>query len=218
MVKVGFDSGGGEFPDPIRVNLGHEMRYEGTIAEISDVQVVEDRFSDEDDATKEQYRIAFRTSFDDLEDDLDEDTLETLREEVQSAREERVDEFGEDKVSYPEEGVELVMFPTAIVTPPVPPHGTPSKLFETLRKVGIADVDDQDEVVFYNRDGDEVDPFADLSDPSDEDLNAAFTQYLRNNLTGMKVKYEVSNTKRGTDDEYSAVGKVIGKVADPLAD
>lgn len=212
MVKVGFEDSG-DYADPIRYDLGHEKRYTGTISEVSDIYTKENQFSDGDDEIEEM-RIAFRTSLDDL--DVDEDTREQLREYISNAIEEREDE-GYD-VDHPEDAVELVMFPTAKVTPGTNDVNA-SKLFNTLKKLGLADASENGEVTLYDRDGEPVNPFEDLDDDATVDEeNTAFSQYLKQNLVGMKVTYEIRNAKRDTDDEYSVVNKVIEKEADPQAE
>lgn len=215
MVQIGYDnSGGGDYPDPIRYNLGHENRYTGTIAEVGDVQEVDDQFSDDPDATKEKIRITFRSDIDelDIDDDRKEDLKEYIKEEVDARHDEGYDDF-----SHPEGAVELVMFPTAKITPPVESYNS-SKLFDTLEHLGLAEADDDGNVQLYDRDGNEVNPLEDVEEDDEEALNQAFSNYLQDNLTGMKVEYEINNSKRGTDDEYSAVGKVVDLVEDPEAE
>lgn len=216
MVKVGFEgdnTDSGDFPDPIRYDLGHERRHTGTIANVTDIYEKNDQFAEEDDATVEELRIEFRTPIDEL--DVDEDTADQLAEYVEQEIQSREDD-GYD-VDHPEDGVEVVMFPTAKVTPGTNDVNA-SKLFNTLRKLGLAESDESGVVTLYNRDGEVVHPFSDLDDPTAEEENEAFSQYLKDNLIGMEVTYELRNAKRGSDDEYSVVNKVISKDNDPVAE
>lgn len=206
MVQVGYDNDGQEYGEPIRYDLGHEKRYQGTIAEVSDIREMEFKYDDE---PQERLVISFRTSLDDL--DVDDETREELREYIKSEIEER--EENDKQVDHPEDAVELVMICTAKVTPAVGESYSESKLFGTMRKLGLAEADEDGNVTLYDREGNEVNPFEDL----DEDVteNDAFSSYLQENMTGMKVTYEVSNAKKGTDEEYSSVGKVISLDEDP---
>jgi len=213
MVKVGFEDNNTDYAEPIRYDLGHEKRHKGTIAEVSDIYSKENQFADGDEEV-EELRIAFRTSIDDL--NIDEDTQEELADYIQTEIEAREDEGKE--VDHPEDAVEVVMFPTAKVTPGTNDVNA-SKLFNTLRKLGLAESDESGSVQLYDREGEEVNPFSDLdSDATAEDENQAFSQYLKQNLVGMQVTYELRNAKRGSDDEYSVVNKVISKDNDPQVD
>lgn len=208
MVQIGYeDTGGGDYGEPIRYDLGHEKRYTGTIAEVSGIQEMEFKYDDE---PQERLVISFRTSFDDL--DVDEETRDELQEYVQSEIQDREDQ--DLQVDHPEDAIELVMICTAKVTPAVGENYSASKLYSTLKKLGLAEADGDGQVTLLNREGEQADVFEGVgADP--EEMNRAFTDYLQKNLTGMEVEYEVSNAKRGTEDEYSSVGKVIDLVNDP---
>lgn len=212
MVQVGYDNTGGDYGEPIRYDLGHEQRYTGTIAEVSGIREMEFKYDDE---PQERLVLTFRTPLDEL--DVDEDTRDELEEYITSEIEAREEE--DLQVDHPENAVELVMICTAKVTPAVGESYSASKLYETLNKLDLAEADEDGNVTLYNRDGEAVDPFEDLDeDASEEERNAAFSDYLKKNLTGMEVEYEVSNANRGSDDEYSSVGKVIGLENDPEAE
>lgn len=211
MVQVGYENSK-EYGEPIRYDLGHEKRYSGTISEVSDVTEMEFKYDDE---PKERVVISFRTDLDDL--DVDDDVREELREYVNSEIKERKEENLE--VDHPEDAVELVMICTAKITPAVGESYSESKLFGTMRKLGLAEADSDGNVTLYDRHGEEVDPFEDLDEePTAQEENAAFSSYLKQNMTGMEVTYEVSNAKKGTEDEYSSVGKVISLDNDPEAE
>jgi len=210
LVQVGYDNNQ-EYGDPIRYDLGHEKRYTGVISEVSEVQDMEFKYDDE---PKERLVISFRTDLDDL--DVDDDTREELREYINSEIEAREEE--DLQVDHPEDAVELIMICTAKVTPAVGESYSESKLYGTLRKLGLAEADDDGNVTLFDRNGEAVDPFEDVDeDATESEKNAAFSDYLKKNLTGMEVEYEVSNAKKGTDEEYSSVGKVIELVDDPEA-
>lgn len=212
MVQVGLSNT--QYAEPIRYDIGHENRYEGTIAEVSDIKKMEFKYDDE---PKERLVITFRTDIDDLEDNVDEETREELREYIASEIQDREDDGLE--VDHPEDVVQLVMICTAKVTPAVGNNISESKLYGTLRKLDLAEADDDGDVQLYDRNGNEVNPFEDVEDDQDDnEMNTAFAQYLKDNLTGMRVEYEISNAKRGTDDEYSSVGKVVDLVEDPEAE
>lgn len=208
MVKVGFDSNGGEYADPIRYDLGHEQRYTGVISKVSDIYTKENQFEDEE---VEQLNIDIRTDLDDL--DVDEETREGLRDYIEG----KIEEYEEEGLEYdhPEGAVESTMYPTAKVTPGTNDVNS-SKLFETLKKVGLAEAGDDGDVILYDRDGNEVDPFEEAEDDP-QAMNDAFVDYLRANLTGMKVTYELRNVNRDSDDVYSVVNKIIELKDDPEA-
>lgn len=201
MVQVGLNSQ--NYGEPIRYDLGHEKRYTGTISEVSDIQEMEFKYDDE---PKERLVISFQSKLDDL--GIDEDTREELKNYIQSEIEDRKE--NDLQVDHPEDAVEMVMIPTAKVTPSAGDNISESKLYGTLRKLGLAKSDSDGNVTLYNREGEEVNPLEDA-----DDANEAFASYLKQNLTGMEVTYEISNAKRGSDDEYSSVGKVVELENDP---
>ena len=105
----------------------------------------------------------------------------------------------------------LKMYPNANLTRGYGSYSY-SKLYETLAKLNLAEPKEDNKTAFrlLDREGNQVNPFEDAD--SNEEINNALEDYLRKNLVGMQVKYEIANSKRNTDEEYSTVSKVVRPV------
>lgn len=201
MVQIGFDNN-----DPIRVDLGHESRHEGTIANVGEVREVDEY---QGDGKKEQIRIDVRSEIDDL--DISDEDKEALQEYLEEENEQRDEEVPTDKI-------ELPFFLTAKITRGASSEYSNSKLYDTLKKLGLAEPSGDTDVVLMDRDGEEASPV----DPEDgnEQQNEDFANYLRDNMVGMRIEYEVRNSNRDNPekDEYSTVAKVVNLEEDPEAE
>ena len=199
--------GGYDSKDPLRVDLGHESRHTGTVAQVGDVYLQEsDQYDD-----REIVPITVRAPIEEL--DISDEDREALVEYI----EEKNDELDSKFDDYPTEYVELRFFPTANLTRSSGSSSN-SKLYNTLEKLGLAEPVDDDKFELVDRHGEDANPFEDVDFDDNDEVNEALVDYLRDNLTGMRVKFEITNTRRGTDDEYSAVGKVIDLEEDPEAE
>lgn len=201
MVQIGFQSS-----DPLRFDLGHESRHHGTIATVHDIREV-DKY--QGDGKKEQVRIDVRSKVEDL--DMSDDDREALVEYLEEQDEER-----DEDVST--EYIELPFYLTAKITRGASSEYSNSKLYDTLKKLGLAEPVDETDVQLKDRHGDDVTPVDPGDDP--EQQNTDFVQYLRDNVVGMRVEYEVRNSNRDNPDkdEYSTVAKVVSLEEDPEAE
>ncbi|MDY6788843.1 MAG: hypothetical protein SVV03_02660 [Candidatus Nanohaloarchaea archaeon] len=201
MVQIGFDN-----QEPIRVDLGHESRHKGTIANVGEVREVDEY---QGDGKKEQIRIDVRSEIDDL--DISDEDKEALQEYLEEENERRDEDVPTDKI-------ELPFFLTAKITRGASSEYSNSKLYDTLKKLGLAEPSGDTDVVLKDRHGEEVSPV----DPEDsnEQQNKDFANYLRENLVGMRIEYEVRNSNRDNPekDEYSTVAKVVNLEEDPEAE
>lgn len=182
--------------------LKHLDRHVGVISNISDVYET-DGFNE--DEKKEQIRLQFRSKIEELR--VSDDKKEELKKERKEFAEENPD------LDVNTDIIELPFFVTANLTRGSTAQ-TSSKLYKTLKTLGLAEPYDDDKFKFCNRDRDVVKPFSDVDMNDNEAVNAKLAEYLRNNMIGMKVEYEIKNSNQGTDDEYSTVAKVIDKIED----
>lgn len=243
MAKV--QTGGMKSLDPLRPTLEHKTRHEATIAEISDIFETE---SYDGDDTVEKVRIDVRADIeDDLELDeeleealleyihgrnvdriaehlpVDRDEAEDIAEEVREDNLDKAEAGGDDVEMFSYNYVQLPYFCTAKLTRSSGSQSN-SNLYNQLEQLDLANPYDDDKFDLLDRNGDVVESDRDNTHEvfgdaeTNEEVNEALAGYLRDNLIGAKVKFDVKNSNRGEDNEYSVVGDMIKKVADPEAE
>ena len=243
MAKV--QTGGMKSLDPLRPILENKTRHEATISEISEIYETE---SYDGDDTVEKLTMTVRASIEDdleIDEDLEEallnyihernvdriadhlpvtqDEAEDLAEEVREDNLEKAESGGQDVEMFSYNYVEMPYFCTAKMTRSSGSQSN-SNLYNQLEQLDLANPYDDDKFELLDRNGDVVesdregvhDVFGDAG--TNEEINEALVNYLKDNLIGAKVKFDVKNVNRGKDNEYSVVGDMIKKVADPEAE
>lgn len=243
MAKV--QTGGMKRLDPLRPTLDHKTTYDGTVSEVSDVYTTE---SYDGDGEVEKLRFDVRCDIEedlDLDEDHEEALLEYIHERnidriaehlmmSQEDAEELAEEVREENLDKAEsKGDEVEMFSYNYVTVPYfctanltrsAGSQNNSNLYNQLDQLGLAEPVDKDKFKLLTRDGEVVeDPEENVHEifgdaESNEEINDALVDYLRSNMTGMKIEFMSKNSNRGEDNEYTVVGDMLDKVDDPEAE
>jgi len=226
--------GGRKQLEDLKPTLPHKSRHEGTISDVSDVVEME-----YDDDVTEKVFIAVRSDIDndlDVEDDykeklreyihdrnlqrikdhlpVTEDEAEELVEEVREENKDMAVSGGEDVEMFSYNYVELKTMVTAKITRNSG-NTQNSALYDQLDLLDLTEPYDTDKFELLDRNGDVVESqregvhevLGDISGP--EETNQALVGYLKDNLLGMKVSYDVDNKNRGTDEEFSTVNEFV---------
>lgn len=243
MAKV--QTGGIKRLEPLRPTFEHKTMQEATISEVSDIY---EQDSYEGDEKVEKLTLTVRASVEDDLDIDDEtrdalleyihsrnldrikdhlkvsgDEAEELVEEVRENNLDKAEAAGDDVDMFSYNYVELPYFCTAKLTRSSGSQSN-SNLYNQLDQLGLAEPYSDDKFELLDRHGEVVESqkedvheiFGDAE--TNDEINEALVGYLRDNLIGAKVQFQVKNANRGKDNEYSIVGDMIKKVADPEAE
>ena len=245
MAKV--QTGGLKSLEPLRPTLEHKTRHEATISNVADIVEKDNPFEDGDEKI-ENIRFDLRADIEkDLELDeemkealleyihdrniqrieehlpVDSGEAEELAEEVREDNLDKAESGGEEVEMFSYNYVQLPYFCTATISRSTGGQNN-SNLYNQLDQLGLAEPLEDDKFQLLNRHGDVVeDPEENIHEVfgdagTNDEINAALEKYLRDNLIGMVVKFDVNNSNRGEDNEYSVVGDMVKKVEDPEAE